>query len=1083
MVTKRKITLVSFIAALILLGSLCGLFLYYYFHPSAIKPLVEKSISRSTGTSFTIEKLSYSLRPFKIQAQGISARPADSVEGFHLEIPVLKADIGLEGPLRHRTLRVKNLMITGFSLRFSGDMRLPLPPSKERGPSLLNRVLKWMLGTFFFRDIAFQSAELAGGTIAAQLKDQMIQVSEINAKLNSDLLIEVSCKAQIQWPAQKMALTTPHLLITTAHAISLVEPKIEGLLTAQRMMLQGPDVNVNNMEVKAKFIYDHDHKNVSFKPMEFSGEGVTLTRVYERTPVSLNLRLKAEGAMDLRKRELNATLLYLTVGDALQLQGKLAVGFGPQSSVGLELFDSYFFPQKLLPFLPEATRRRVASLNVSGSLSVDGGIKGVRKQKSWSWQTKLRAGLIKNRYSYTTEQIQLNGRATGTVQVEGTFPGIRLAASMKAHETVLSSKVVQLRPFNASLDLSGGHPVYKITDLKAQIPEAKVVVGKKEVLIGDIETHIREGTFDVEKRSLILPEIQLNSSLLQNLLLSLRADGEKVDIGLQGEQINLINSVRVLNLLPPGWELRGSDSIYLRASQEKKGEWVFSSELGFQELGFQNHDSSCVGENIYMRAVTKGRIFPARAVIAGNTSIQIHGGEVLYDRFYSDLNKNEFFSLCEGTYDISEKSLQLLNLRLGLRDIVTLEIKGNLVHKAHDRSARLSLNIPEIPLKPAFDYFVREPFQTEKPFLSALDTKGTFSADLTLTGSGADWAVEGRCRWHDGELSLGKTAISFQGIDLDLPVWYQTQQRNDSKGPVNGALSIQSMVLPFLPEQPLALTLDAGPNLLSLTIPTIIKIPGGEVEVGPAVCRDLFSPRRSIETSLSVEITQIDPVISKIWSHPHKGGIRGKLDPVYFEGGEVRSYGDLKAGAFGGEIVFSDLSASGLFSSAPVFKLSALWDDLSLAELTTATSFGKIEGVLKGHVKDLEIAFGQPQRFELLLETVKRKGVPQKISVRAVDNIAFIGGGQSPFVGFAGSLASLFRNFPYEQIGVRASLGNDVFRINGTIREGGMEYLVKRGGLSGVNVVNQNPDNRISFKDMVKRIKRVTARSGGPVIK
>jgi len=100
-----------------------------------------------------------------------------------------------------------------------------------------------------------------------------------------------------------------------------------------------------------------------------------------------------------------------------------------------------------------------------------------------------------------------------------------------------------------------------------------------------------------------------------------------------------------------------------------------------------------------------------------------------------------------------------------------------------------------------------------------------------------------------------------------------------------------------------------------------------------------------------------------------------------------------------------------------------------------------------------------------------------------VDNIALIGGGQSPFVGLAGSLASLFRDFPYEQIGVHALLENDVFRINGTIREGGIEYLVKRSGISGVNVVNQNPDNRISFKDMVKRIKRVTAGGGGPVIK
>jgi hypothetical protein len=74
-----------------------------------------------------------------------------------------------------------------------------------------------------------------------------------------------------------------------------------------------------------------------------------------------------------------------------------------------------------------------------------------------------------------------------------------------------------------------------------------------------------------------------------------------------------------------------------------------------------------------------------------------------------------------------------------------------------------------------------------------------------------------------------------------------------------------------------------------------------------------------------------------------------------------------------------------------------------------------------------------------------------------------------------------FKEFPYEKIGIRASLENDLFRINGTIKEGGKEYIVKRGGFSGVNVVNQNPDNRISFKDMVKRVKRV-ATSGGEAV-
>ena len=93
-----------------------------------------------------------------------------------------------------------------------------------------------------------------------------------------------------------------------------------------------------------------------------------------------------------------------------------------------------------------------------------------------------------------------------------------------------------------------------------------------------------------------------------------------------------------------------------------------------------------------------------------------------------------------------------------------------------------------------------------------------------------------------------------------------------------------------------------------------------------------------------------------------------------------------------------------------------------------------------------------------------------------------IGGGQSPFIGLAGAFASFFKTFPYKKIGIKANLENDVFTVNGTIREGGIEYLVKRGSFSGVDIINQNPDNRISFKDMVKRIKRIGSK-GGPVVK
>jgi len=219
------------------------------------------------------------------------------------------------------------------------------------------------------------------------------------------------------------------------------------------------------------------------------------------------------------------------------------------------------------------------------------------------------------------------------------------------------------------------------------------------------------------------------------------------------------------------------------------------------------------------------------------------------------------------------------------------------------------------------------------------------------------------------------------------------------------------------------------------------------------------------------------------FNRPVPGTLIGTLNPVQLEGGRLTSSGKIKARVFDGEVLISDPAASGLLTGTPVFKLDTRWKDLNLSKLTEGTSFGKIEGVLDGYAKGLEIAQGQPQKFDLLMETARKDGVEQRISVKAVDNIARIGGGQSPFVGLAGMFASVFKEFPYEKIGVHATLENDVFRIHGTIQEGGTEYLVKRGLFSGVNVVNQNPDNRVSFKDMIKRIKRVTTSKSGPVIK
>ena len=177
-----------------------------------------------------------------------------------------------------------------------------------------------------------------------------------------------------------------------------------------------------------------------------------------------------------------------------------------------------------------------------------------------------------------------------------------------------------------------------------------------------------------------------------------------------------------------------------------------------------------------------------------------------------------------------------------------------------------------------------------------------------------------------------------------------------------------------------------------------------------------------------------------------------------------------------------DPSARSLFSAAPIFSCDVRMEDILLSDLTGGTPFGKVEGVLQGSIAELEIVAGQPQHYDLLLETERKRGVRQRISVKAVNSISQIGGGQNAFAGLAGSALKLLPGFGYRKIGIRSTLSNDVFTVNGTIRDGGVEYLVRRDGLAGVDVVNRDPQNRIRFTEMLKRIRRAMEPENKPVV-
>jgi hypothetical protein len=971
----KKTFLFSGIALCVVVLLLSGIGLYLYHHPDQVKPMIERSLSASTGASCTIKTLSFSLKPMVLEARGILFKPLKSKKTFSMEVRSIRADMKIDGPWGRRSLFLKNMQITGLYLDLSSDhLAFPGISPVKRGPSFPAGTARRLISFFFFRDIRFGSGELFDGRISAAMGDQAFQALGIHAIVGADKPLSLSFALTVKNSSRNMNFTAPNVNILGSQTFDINDLKFSGTLESQDMRLQDSELNIKNIEAFSKFTYSHGPRNLDIETLKVRCEGV-----------SLGSDLKNIGS------------------------------------------------------LPES----------------------VTAAESLSMETALAYNINQGKTAFAPLKLHISGLC------------------------VKKKTAMLLKPLDIDLKtekISGIYPVIEIKDTFVQIPRIKANTGTRDILMRDIRMHSPDGRIDAEKKSVILPEVRLETAGLKNLLLGIRLQDRNLNLTVQGRETSLFHAAVAYHLIPTDWNIQVHDSVQINITGLRTGPWQVKAKLSLDDLVFQNKNGSIMGENVSFGTGIEGVVDLKGSRITFAADMDARSGEALYDRYYLNLKKTPIVTSCNGTYDLQKRLIELSKLRFDLTGILPLEIHGFIKQGLSKANADFMVILSKVPLKPICHYFLQEPYSSEKPFLATLDTGGTVSAQFRINGFRDAWQVKGRLGWLEGKFSLPEKKIALEGIHVDMPVWYQTKAAKTSVKTLSGKLGVESMTVPLLPKQSLRIHLDTGPNRISVESGTVIKVPGGDLRLGTVQIEKLFGPDLTIHTRLEFEKIRLHPLLSKIWMHHLGGTLTGTLNPIRYENHVVTTQGKLDAGVFGGNIILSDLGATGLFTSAPVFKLNVKWEDLLLSEMTTDTAFGKIEGVLNGQLRDVEMAYGQPQRFNLILETVQKKGISQKISVKAVENIAQIGGGQSPFIGLTGAFASFFKTFPYKKIGIQANLENDVFTVNGTIKEGGVEYMIKRGSFSGVDIINQNPDNRISFKDMVKRIRRIGSK-GGPVVK
>jgi len=1085
MKTGKKIILFASLVLLTAILGLAGAVAYCALHPQSVKSLVETTLSRTTGASITIEVLSYSFRPMEIAAEGVTAAPGPGGSGFHLKIPRIRAACSLEGPFGQKTLTVHRIEITGMSCDIYQDAALPDMAPDPRTPSLFGPVLKRVFAFLVFRGIRVERAIMSDARVKARLKEQTLDLEEIQGRMDADRTIHISLCGRFEWPSRQILLKAPLVRMNTDGAVSLDHIKISSSAVFERIRFKSPAVDFHDLKGEARLTYRPEQGEVSFDGMTLDLEKARIQEAGEKKPVCLDLHMAAEGAFNLKNRRLKVRTLDLALGDRFQMAGDLFAALGWPGQVDLTVKTCRIIPREMVGLLPPRFRKQADPFGLDGPILVAGRAGAVETKSGWTWEGNIEAAFNRNVFSFRTASARVTGALTGKLALAGKVPRLEIRTDLNAEDATFQGNGMETGPCKAIFSLSGRYPVLDVNRLSLQTPWIAWQGRDRPLRAGDVRIKTEKGQIDLRTLSCRFPEIRFDSSLLKNIAVSLDLrDGKTWTVEIQGKETGMTGLARGLGFLPSDWQAAGHDALKARIKFERGNKAAADSEWIFQNLGFQDPTGSLMGEKVCIKASLRGTFDLLHDLSTVEMALDADKGEVLYDRFYVDLQQSPLFFRFTGTYSAPDKAVDISSLSLGLKQIATCRVNGRWFEKKPGWGWDLIMEIPEIPLSPAFNLFVVEPFQMEKPSLRLLEIAGTISAHANLTGDLSNWRARGSISWKDGRIAYGDRKFSLNGIDLSFPLWIQDPDRDDALEDLSGSLSIGSLRLPFMPEQSLFFPLRAhGGNGLQIPSPTYIQIPGGRIRLEPVHIEGLMGPMLSIRSGLVMHRVDLGPILSPFWPRPVKGVLFGNLIPVQLRGGRLRAGGQASAAVFDGEINFSNLGVDRLFTGTPVVKLDARWKDLDLSRITSDTPFGKIEGRLNGYAKGLEIAGGQVQQFDLLLETARKEGTPQRVSVKAVDNIARIGGGRSPFMGIAGILAGIFKEFPYEKIGVHAILENDRFRINGTIREGDTEYLVKRGLLSGLNVVNQNPDNQVSFKDMVNRIKRIKTSKGSPVIK
>lgn len=472
-------------------------------------------------------------------------------------------------------------------------------------------------------------------------------------------------------------------------------------------------------------------------------------------------------------------------------------------------------------------------------------------------------------------------------------------------------------------------------------------------------------------------------------------------------------------------------------------------------------DGSIAAEAVDAQFDIQAQLGDEQAVVIDG---DIHGGELLFGRTYVSLQQRTVQLRVEATSSDGQ-GWQLPSL--SWNDPGVLSVQGSVGLSAEAAVDAMDLLLRSPDMAPLRDSYLS----------GWLGIAGM--ADLVLDGE-----AQARVAVRDGALANATLRLSEASFDdprdrfgftgLDGTVYFSASSA------VSSELNWRSGILYGLPFGAARMPFDSAAGVLSLREPLSLPILGGAVRLDQLAIRPPAA-RENLDIRFGLALEKLDVArLSQVLDWPaFSGELSGRIPEARYANDRLDFDGGLTVQLFGGSVVVSQLAMERPFGTAPTLSADIVLDDIGMESLTGAFDFGGVSGALDGHIQGLRLVDWQPVAFDAQLRTDRKRGVRQRISQRAVQDLSSVG--DASFVtSLQARLLGIFDDFGYSRIGIGCRLRDEVCTMSGLGSAGRGFTIVRGSGLPRLTVVGFN--RRVDWPTLVERLAAVGSGDVSPVV-